>query len=245
MLVVELRIIEGNDHYTAIQLLYRVHIDHIDVAVTQIALRAEINREVEEVKSVRDIPVHNLQQHFLRKAERERSERRLPVRDVADHQRGTLVLLEIGNINGEQLGARLRDLCLTPCHLHPLVRSVSVLSSYPHCWRKHALRCSLPFCATHTRSWLIGLSRRALEAAHETTPWKKWASTKTAWERIRALRRIDANWLLRAVQPHCSLLLDVQKLIRQRPDEGRRREQEWRRTASEATTCCSTALVID
>ena len=61
MLVVELRIIEGNDHYTAIQLLYRVHIDHIDVAVTQIALRAEINREVEEVKSVRDIPVHNLQ----------------------------------------------------------------------------------------------------------------------------------------------------------------------------------------
>ena len=209
MLVVELRIIEGIDPYTAIQLLHRVHVDHIDVAVAQIALRTEVNREVEEVKSVRDVPVHNLQQHFLRKADCERSERRLPVWDVADHQRGALVLLEIGNINGEQLGARLRDLRLTPCHLHPLVRSVSVLSSYPHCWRKHALRCSLPFCATHTHSWSVGLSRRVLEVAHETTPWNKWASTKTAWERIRALRRIDANWSLRAVQPHRSLFLDV------------------------------------
>ena len=39
MLVVELHIIEGIDPYTAIQLLHRAHVDHIDVAVAQIALR--------------------------------------------------------------------------------------------------------------------------------------------------------------------------------------------------------------
>ena len=58
------------ESYAAIEIADSVGVDDVDVAVAEVALRAEVDGEVEEVEAVADVRVHDLQQDFLREAGR-------------------------------------------------------------------------------------------------------------------------------------------------------------------------------
>ena len=49
VLVVELLVILRLRHYALVQLLHGVDVDDVDVAIAEIALRAEVDREIEEI----------------------------------------------------------------------------------------------------------------------------------------------------------------------------------------------------
>lgn len=135
VLVVELLVILRLRHYALVQLLHGVDVDDVDVAIAEIALRAEVDREIEEIESVGDVPVYDSQKHFLREASRNARETKPPVGNVADHQGGARIPVEVVDVDGQQLRVRVRHLAISIIFFaHSSIRLPSLLGTHTiHC----------------------------------------------------------------------------------------------------------------
>lgn len=60
------------ERYVSVEIAHGVGVDDVDVAVAEVALRAEIDGQVEEVEPVADVGVHDLQKDLLGEAAWER-----------------------------------------------------------------------------------------------------------------------------------------------------------------------------
>ena len=98
MFVVELLIIQPHS-YTQVHIPHGVHVNHVDVAIAEIVGRVEVQRQIEEIKSVRNVVVHDLQQHFLLETRDDSIMIKKPVWNIADHQSSTLVGIQLRQVN--------------------------------------------------------------------------------------------------------------------------------------------------
>lgn len=85
--------------YAPVQLINGVHVDNIDVTIAKITLRTKIDREIEEIEAVRDVPVDNSQKNFLGKAMCDTWSEKPPVGNVTNHQSGARVVMDIVDID--------------------------------------------------------------------------------------------------------------------------------------------------
>lgn len=131
VLVVELLVKLRLRHYALVQLLYGVDVDDVDVAIAKIALRAKVDREIEEIESVGDVPVHNSQKHFLREASRNASATKPPIGNVADHQGGARIPVEVVDVDGQKLRVGVRHLAVSIIlFAHPSIRLPPLLGTH-------------------------------------------------------------------------------------------------------------------
>ena len=89
---VELRLSATSIPYTVVEKAHGLQVDHVHVPVAHVAVGFLVERQVEEIVPVLAGLVQDLHEHLAAKPRARTSHERLPVGDVANHQRRALVL---------------------------------------------------------------------------------------------------------------------------------------------------------